>query len=164
MTGTPARGQLVAALALLAFAVVYLVSGLPLAVGTPGRPGPGLVPRGIAVLLLLGTVAHLLETLARPRPRPAGPATGTGRRHHRALAGIVAGTLAYPFILEPLKFVAATAAVAFVMLVLLRPGRPVRSLLLATGLAVAFFVVFSRLLGVALPSGPLEHLLFRVGR
>ncbi len=162
MTGARARGQLVAALALLAFAVVYLVSGLPLSAGTPGRPGPGLVPRAIAVLLLLCTVAHLLETLARPRP--AGPAAGSGPRRHRALAGIAAGTLAYPFILEPLKFLAATATVAFVMLVLLRPGRVGRSLLLAAGLALAFFVVFSRLLGVALPSGPLEHLLFRIGR
>lgn len=164
MTATRDRHQVAAAVALLAFALVYFLSALPLSMGTPGRPGPGLVPAVIGSLLVLCTAAHLVRTLRRSRPRPAAPTAVPARRNRLAIAGILASTIVYPLILEPLKFLLATAAVAFVMLVLLSPGRPVFSLFLALGMAVTFFVVFSRLLGVALPSGAVEHLVFQIVR
>jgi putative tricarboxylic transport membrane protein len=153
-----------ASIALFAFALFYFLSALPLRMGTPGTPGPGLVPAFIGGLLLVCTTAHLAGTLRRPPPRPAPDPALPARGNRGAIAGIVASTVVYPLILEPLKFLVATAAVAFVMLVVLRPGRLVFSLVLAVGMAVVAFVVFSRLLGVALPSGPLEHLLFQLGR
>jgi hypothetical protein len=50
------------------------------------------------------------------------------------------------------------------MLVLLKPSRTLFSFFLALGMAVGSFLIFSFLLGVALPSGFLEDLLFRIGR
>jgi putative tricarboxylic transport membrane protein len=164
VTATRDRHQVAAAVALFAFGLVYFLSALPLSMGTPGRPGPGLVPAVIGGLLVLCTSAHLVRTLRRSGTGHAVPTAVPARRNRLAIAGILASTIVYPLILEPLKFLLATAAVAFVMLVLLSPGRPVFSLFLALGMAVVFFVVFSRLLGVALPSGALEHLVFQIGR
>lgn len=163
MTAKRERQQLVAAAALFGFALFYGLSCLSLSIGTPGNPGPGLVPAVIGGLLLLCTSAHLVRTLRQSRPRDAADTAMPARRNRRAIAGILASTIVYPLILDPLKFLLATAVVAFAMLVLLSPGRPVLSLVLAAGMAVAFFVVFSRLLGVALPSGALEQLLLQVG-
>ena len=49
------------------------------------------------------------------------------------------------------------------MLALLKPSRSLFSFFLALGMAVGSFLVFSRFLGVALPSGFLEDFLFRIG-
>lgn len=164
MTARPGRAQVAAAVALAGFAAFYFLSALSLSQGTPARPGPGLVPLVIGSLLLLCTAGHLVATLARLRLGPGGAAAGWAGRNRRAVAGILASTVVYPLILEPLKFVVATAGVAFVMLALLSPGRLVVSLVLALGMTLAAFAVFARLLGVALPSGPLENALLQLGR
>lgn len=233
MTPTRGRARIVAALALFGFALFYLVSALPLGLGTRATPGPGLVPVAIGSVLLLCTIAHLVAILTRSRSGPAGvrgsrspgttgpatramaqtgpaaasgaspgaaaqggpaaasgaspgvqagpaPARGDatdaaapGGRDRYAVAGILACTIVYPLILDSLKFLVATAGTAAVMLVLLSPRHPSRghglrrmlaSLVLAAGMAVSAFVLFARLLGVALPSGPLEYLLFRAGQ
>jgi multisubunit Na+/H+ antiporter MnhB subunit len=72
-------------------------------------------------------------------------------------------TVVYPFILELMKFVISTSVVAFFMLFIMKPQRPLFSLCLALAMAVGSFLIFSRFLGVALPSGFLEELLFRIG-
>lgn len=153
-----------ASLALFAFALGYFLTALPLRMGRAATPGPGLVPLVIGGLLLLCTAAHLVATLARSRARPSAGAAGPRGKDRRAIAGVLASTIVYPLVLEPLKFLVATAGVALVLLVLLRSGRPLVALFQAVGMAVVAFVVFARLLGVALPSGPLEHLLFQAGR
>jgi putative tricarboxylic transport membrane protein len=164
VTAKRERDRILAAIVLFGFALFYFLSSLSLSMGTPGNPGPGVVPAAIGGLLLLCTTVHLVGTLRPSRPRQAAESALPARRNQRAVAGIVASTIVYPVILEPLKFLVATTAVAFVILALLSSGRLVFSLVLALGMAVVCFVVFSRLLGVALPSGPLEHLLFRIGR
>jgi putative tricarboxylic transport membrane protein len=158
------RQRTLAAAALLGFAVVYFQSALRLDRGTSSNPGPGLVPAAIGGLLLACTAIHLIGVLRSRSGEVEGAASippAAGNR--RAVVGILAATVVFPLILEPLKFVVATTVVAFVMLVLLNPRRPAFSLGLAVGMAVASFVIFSRLLGVALPGGPVEHLLLRIG-
>jgi hypothetical protein len=136
------RQRTLAAAALLGFAVVYFQSALRLDRGTSSNPGPGLVPAAIGGLLLACTAIHLIGVLRSRSGEVEGAASippAAGNR--RAVVGIL----------------------AFVMLVLLNPRRPAFSLGLAVGMAVASFVIFSRLLGVALPGGPVEHLLLRIG-
>jgi hypothetical protein len=57
----------------------------------------------------------------------------------------------------------ATLITVFLMLVLLRFKTLTFSFLTAIGITLISFVVFARLLGVALPSGLLEELIFRIG-
>lgn len=164
MEGKSRRKDRVTAVVLLGFSLIYFFSSLRLKVGTTHNPGPGFIPAVIGGLLLLCATFYLIGVFRITSPEAGAPDIRTGKeKNYRAIIGIIACTTVYPFILEILKFTFSTAAVAFAMLVLLRPQRPVFSFFLALGLSVGFFLVFSRLLGVALPSGFLEDFLFRVG-
>jgi hypothetical protein len=59
--------------------------------------------------------------------------------------------------------VVSTFVVTFMMLYLMKSRRPFRCLLLALAMALASFMIFSRLLGVGLPMGPIEIFLFNLG-
>jgi hypothetical protein len=132
--------------------------------GTFKYPGPGLIPVGIGALLLLCTGIYLAKVLRGKPPGEEKQAPSRGaRKNYLAIFGILGCTLAYPFLLEYGKFILSTFAVAYVMLVLLKPSRSLFPFILSLGLAVGSFLIFSLLLGVALPSGCLEDLLFRMG-
>jgi hypothetical protein len=110
------------------------------------------------------TAVYLIRVFAKKLPQEGlGKETAEAGRNYRAIFGILACTIAYPLILESLKFLVSTFAAAFAMLYLLKPQRPILAFILALVLAIGSFVIFSRLLGVALPSGFLETLLFRIG-
>jgi len=66
-------------------------------------------------------------------------------------------------ILETLKFLITTFVVSFFMFLALKPKKRAFALFLAAGMSVASFLIFSRLLGVALPMGFLETFFFRLG-
>jgi putative tricarboxylic transport membrane protein len=148
---------------LFALSLVYLLSCWKLKIGTVKNPGPGFIPVVIGILLLICTAAYLIRVFAARPGEKAAPQEIAGEKNYRAVVGIIAGTVIYPFILEPLKFIAATTALAFAMLLLLKPKKPVFSFLLALSLAVGCFLIFSRLLGMVLPSGFMEDFLFQVG-
>ena len=159
-----AKYQKITAFILFGFSLVYLFSSLRLKLGTFKNPGPGLIPVGIGGLLLLCTGIYLTRLLrAKPPGEENQAPIRRGQKNYLAIFGILGCTLAYPFLLEYGKFILSTFAVAYVMLVLLKPSRTLLSLFLALGLAVGSFLIFSLLLGVALPSGFLEVLLFRMG-
>lgn len=164
MEGKSRRKDKVTAVILFGFSLFYFISCLRLKLGTAKNPGPAFIPVAIGGLLLLCTALYLIRVFGAKSPgaERGGPAAEEGK-NYRAIIGIIACTVVYPFILETLKFTVSTLTVAFVMLVLLKPQRPVSSFFLALGMAVATFLVFSRLLGVALPSGFLEDFLFRIG-
>jgi hypothetical protein len=158
------RYQKITAFILFGFSLLYFFSSLRLKLGTLKYPGPGLIPVGIGGLLLLCTGIYLARVLRVKPPggkkREEGP---RGEKNYLAIFGILGCTLAYPFLLEYGKFVVSTFAVAYLMLVLLKPSRSLFSFFLALAMAVGSFLVFSRFLGVALPSGFLEDFLFRIG-
>jgi putative tricarboxylic transport membrane protein len=164
MEGNSVRNQKITAFILLGFACFYFFSSLRLKLGTFKNPGPGLIPVGVGGLLLLCTGIYLARLL---RMKPPGEKkqeqSPRGEKNYLAIFGILGCTLAYPFLLEYGKFIVSSFAVAYGMLVLLKPSKKLFSFFLALGMAVGSFLIFSRLLGVALPSGFLEELLFRVG-
>lgn len=132
--------------------------------GTLKNPGPGLIPAVLGVLLVGCTAFYLFQVFSKKTPENGDNKNrSTEGKNYRALAGVFACTLIYPFILEPLKFIISTFAAGSIMLVLLKPKKILFSCLLALGMAVGAFLIFSRLFGVALPSGFLENLLFRIG-
>ena len=115
------------------------------------------------ILLLASTGLHLLRVY---RGRPLGKPTVESpeeAKNYWAIAGILLCTAAYPLILETVKFIASTFIVGFAMLLLWKPRNYLSSFLFSLGMAVGCFFLFSRFFGVALPSGFIESLLFRIG-
>ncbi len=158
------RNQKIASLALIGFSLFYLISSFRYKIGTPRNPGPGLIPMAIGILLVILTTVYLIRVFGERLPQEKiGEETAEAERNYRRIYGILACTIVYPLILESLKFLVSTFAVAFAMLYLLKPQRPIWAALLALLLAVGSFVVFARLLNVAFPSGVLETFLFRIG-
>jgi putative tricarboxylic transport membrane protein len=158
------RNRKITAYALFAFSLFYLFFTLKLKMGTPKNPGPGFVPACIGILLILSTGYHLIGVLKACASegkieRTAPP----GEKNYLAIYGTLACTLLYPFILETLKFLISTFIVSFFMLLILQHRKPVFSFLIAFCISVVSFIVFSLILGVGLPNGPLEVLLFRIG-
>jgi hypothetical protein len=164
MIGNTPRNHKIIALFLFGFSLFYFLGSFRLKMGTLKIPGPGLIPAVIGILLVVCSGFYLFRVISQNRREstPKGK-SAEGNRNYRAIAGVLACTLSYPFILEPLKFIIATFAAGFVLLLLLRPRRPFSSGFLALSLAVGAFLVFSRLFGVALPRGFLEDLIFRIG-
>lgn len=158
------RNRKIISIALFAFSLIYLLSTLKLKMGTPKNPGPGFIPAWLGVLLIISTAFHLLRVFRRgstdETPDVSPP---KGKKDYKAILGILACTLVYPFILETFKFLISTFLVSFFMLFLLRPRNPISSSIIGFGISVVSFVVFSRFLGVGMPSGILETLLFRIG-
>jgi hypothetical protein len=164
MEGKSGRYEKITAWVLFGFSLVYFLGSLRMKMGTTRNPGPGFIPLITGSLLLLCTAAYLFRVLrAKPGGREEAKAAPRGEKNYLAIFGILGCTLAYPFLLEYGKFIVSTFAVAYVMLVLLKPSRSLFPFFLALGMAVGSFLIFSLLLGVALPSGFLEELLFRIG-
>jgi putative tricarboxylic transport membrane protein len=165
MEGKSRGREKATAAVLLGLSILYLFSSLRLRMGNLRNPGPSLIPAVIGGLLLLCTTVYLIRVF-RPQFRGGerGDTAPKEEKNYRAIVGIVACTTVYPFVLESLKFILSTWAAAFVMLVLMKPQKPLRSFVLAVAMSAGSFLVFSRLLGVALPSGFLEELVYRLGR
>jgi hypothetical protein len=149
------------ALGLFGIAVLYSIGCMELKLGTLRKPGPGLFPSLIAVALLLSTTAHLYKVFMK-KPEASAPAEGALAVNLRAWVGIAICVFAYPALLMTLNFVLSTFTTVFAMLVILRFKTWPVCLLVSLFTAIACFVVFAMLLGVALPSGFIETFLYRL--
>jgi putative tricarboxylic transport membrane protein len=158
------RTQKIVAFCLLLFALLYLILALRLKMGRPGNQGPGFVPLLIGVSLVGCTATLLLRLFkAKPAQEEADESAPGGGPRYRTLIGIVLSMAAYPLLLGPLNFIVSTWIACFAMMLFLKPRSYIASLLMSMGVAVGCFVIFASLFGVALPAGPLEGLLFRLG-
>jgi hypothetical protein len=143
---------------------LYLIFSLKLKIGTHKIMGPGFFPIFIGVLLIVCIGAHLMRLFKEKPEGEAAQATPFWKgRNYLAVIGILACTTAYPFVLGYLKFIVSTFLAGFAMLMFLKPKSIIFSCFLSLAMAVGFFLLFSRLFGVALPSGPIEDLLYRIG-
>jgi hypothetical protein len=131
--------------------------------GTLKNMGPGFFPLVIGSLLLVCTTTHLI-LLFREKPLNVeiNKTTPVKDKNFMAIIGLLVCTTAYPLMLEPLNFIISTLIIGFAMLILLKPRSVIFSFFLSLGMAVGCFLIFTRLFGVALPSGPVEELLFLI--
>ena len=149
---------------LLVFSLLYFFKGLSLQVGVPKNPGPGFIPFIIGVLLVLCTGFHLVRVFRKRDLEGKGEKTSEGeKKNYAAILGITACAVLFPLVLETLKFLMTTLVVSFFMFLVLKPKKRAFAFLLAAGMSVSSFLIFSRLLGVALPMGFLETFFFRLG-
>jgi putative tricarboxylic transport membrane protein len=128
---------------------IYLASQLPM--GRAGKPGPGIFPLLLSVVIGFLSLALLLTSL-RSKGESGGGETPASRWRIGYLLGEI---FLYAFLLRPLGFLIST----WIFLLLLKPvvkktWAPV--LLGASLLSVAFFIFFKYLLKVELPMGILS--------
>lgn len=162
MAETRSKAELTAAVVLLCFSLVYTLSALHLKIGRLNNPGAGLMPLLLGVGLFVCALVYLLrQALGRGHPAPSPHKDPKGWRAHRLPLGMVLPVVAYPFLLPRLGFLPATGIVVYSILLLLRFKAPWLSLLICITMTLSCYLLFARLLGVVLPVGPAEHLLFR---
>ena len=158
------KKEKITASVLWAFSFIYLYGCLRLKLGTVKNPGPGFIPALVAILLLLCTGTYFYKVFKGKRTEREITEKTTEREvNYRVVFGIVGSIVFYIVLLGYLKFIVTMLITVFLMLVLLRFKTLTFSFLTAIGITVISFVVFARLLGVALPSGILEELIFRIG-
>jgi len=149
---------------LLFFSLLYCLKGLSLQVGVPKNPGPGFIPVIIGILLVSCTGFYMVRVFRkRDLEGKGGKTSEEEKKNYVAILGITACAILFPLILETLKFLMTTFVVSFFMFLALRPKKRAFALFLAAGMSVSSFLIFSRLLGVALPMGFLETFFFRIG-
>jgi len=164
MEGSYRAGEKITAAILLVFSLLYFFKGWGLQMGVPKNPGPGFIPFIIGALMVLCTGFHLVRVFRKGGPAGKGEGTSPGeKKNYAAILGITACAILFPLVLETLKFMTTTFFVSFFMFLVLKPKKRVFALLLAAGMSLSSFLVFSRLLGVALPMGFLESFFFRLG-
>ena len=149
------------ALGLFGIAVLYSIGCIGLKLGTLRKPGPGLFPSLIAAALLLCTALHTYKVFTK-KAETSAPPEGAQTVNLRAWAGIAICVFAYPALLMALDFVLSTFVTVMAMLLILRFKSWPVCLLVSLFTAIACFVVFAMLLGVALPSGFIEMFLYRL--
>jgi putative tricarboxylic transport membrane protein len=149
------------ALGLFGIAVLYSIGCIGLKLGTLRKPGPGLFPSLIATALLLSTAVHVCKVFTK-KAETSEPPEGAQAVNLRAWAGIAVCVFAYPALLMALDFVLSTFVTVMAMLLILRFKTWPVCLVVSLFTAVACFVVFAMLLGVALPSGFIETFLYRL--
>jgi putative tricarboxylic transport membrane protein len=172
--------DLVAGLAIALFGAWFLWQGTLLRAG-PGYAaiGPRVFPLIVGAGLLGSGLAILLGALAAPRermaPAPAGerasggPDRAAGRAAEagpaeepayetdwRTLLGVAALLAAYVLLFRPLGFILTSAAFLPAGARILGSDLWRRDLLAGVLLSVATYAVFTFLLGLELPAGPLE--------
>jgi putative tricarboxylic transport membrane protein len=144
----PSRG-LALPLAGLLVGAVYTAGTLWYPIGTPVAPGPGLFP------LLAGltmTVASAIALIAECRA-PSIVLSEPGESFRR-VPMLVAALLGYAIVLRPAGFLAASATLVALALVILGRRRASTVVAIAVALSAACYLTF-RLLGVPLPLGAL---------
>lgn len=138
------RKDFAAGLLLAAFGIAGLVLGSDLPLGTARRMGPGYVPFGLSILLLLmgGVIAAAAfvgtgEEIEPPRLRP--------------LVGIVAGGIAFAMLVDSGGILLATAGAIAGGAIADRTTRWGEAVILAVACAIFSAVVFVELLAVPIP-------------
>jgi putative tricarboxylic transport membrane protein len=147
----------VISLGILIFALVYLAGSISLKVGTGAKPGAGMFPTAVAVVLLAVAALHAWRTFRGKIEEDKGHSWT-----QLAPAGIAGTLVVYPFLLHLLSFMLSTFIVLFVLFRLLRFKTTLISFLTALGTTVLSFFIFDGLLGVTLPSGVMEQYILKI--
>ena len=142
-----------------AFLLAASVAILLAVTAIPGRggyttSGPRFVPLLVAIGLIALSALFLLRTFVRPDVALAERSAEEDAATHWATPGLImAVLLAYAFLLEPVGYPLATAAVFVALARILGSHALVRDVLAGLVLGFGLFTAFTQYLGVSLPAG-----------
>jgi putative tricarboxylic transport membrane protein len=148
-------GPRLAGLFLLAASAAILVgvTAIP-GRGGYGTAGPRFVPLIVAGGLILLSALYLLRTWWRPDVTLAERSAEEDDATHWVTPGLImVALLAYAFLLEPIGYPLATAAVFVALARVLGSHALVRDVLAGLVLGFGLFTAFTQYLGVSLPAG-----------
>lgn len=145
MTRVWSKGVLTG-LAFIAFGILGWALASGLAVGTGARMGPGYFPRIVSAALMLLGVMRLIAAY-RETPEPLDD------MHIRPLTLTITAVLAF-FFIDSLGLLLAIASVVIVSAFAARQSRPVETVAIAAVLCVFAWLLFVKMLGLAIPVWP----------
>lgn len=145
-------GDWIIALCTVLGALLYLYADAQLGAGTTDAVGPTVFPAVIGVGLLLSGLLLMVE-IRRRRPAAAPAAAAPGGHHRLLLLAMAAWTLIYYFAFEPVGYPIATVVYLFPMLAYFNRGRWITNALVAIGFTLVAYVLFAKMLKVAIPAG-----------
>jgi putative tricarboxylic transport membrane protein len=124
---------------------------------TANRPGPGLFPFIAAVGIGLIAAARLIQSIRTSLPDENAEAGTAGEM--RSVLYVIAGMLAYAFLLQSLGFIFCTFLLVAFYLKLIAARRWPVTLIFAAAVALVSHLFFAGLLNAELPRGLLDWLI-----
>ena len=141
---------------LLALAGLYWLSADQIKVSRlEGIVGAQAVPKGLAVSLAVLSVLLIAQGRLRTRPAaaPAGEAEAGESRANLRAAGMLLIGMGYLVVVGTIGYMPAVVGLVLATALYLGQSPSARLVLLAVGLAVLYYLIFVRLLGIPLPPG-----------
>jgi putative tricarboxylic transport membrane protein len=153
------RADLYLAIAVIVVAAIYLHADYGLRAANLGDPlGPKAFPALVGGGLVLSALLLLLETWKKRRALPesrAEPRRPVDKHVVLSLVAMVVWAGVYYYFFEILGYLIATPLFLFGLLSFFNKGRYLTNVLVALGFTAVVYLLFSILLGVPLPPGPL---------
>jgi putative tricarboxylic transport membrane protein len=121
-----------------------------------GIVGAQVVPKGLAISLAVLSILLIAQVLLRRRRAVAGPAgepEAGGLRAHLRAAGMLLIGMGYLAVVGTLGYMPALVLLVLASALYLGQSPSARLVLVAVGLAVLYYLIFVRLLGIPLPPG-----------
>jgi putative tricarboxylic transport membrane protein len=147
------------ALGLIALAGLYWLGADQIRVSRlEGIVGAQVVPKGLAVSLAILSVLLIAQNLLRTRRAAAGLPGGeegevSGTHAHLRAAGMLLIGIGYLAVVGTIGYLPAVILLVLATALYLGQSLSARLALLAVGLAVLYYLIFVRLLGIPLPPG-----------
>lgn len=143
--------EIAVGLCFAAVGIAFLIGAVKLTVGVPTEPKPGFFPFIDGVILVVLAALFLMQAWRGQ----AGEGTAFGSIRGPAI--VILTLILYVATLEWLGYVITTTVLSAVVLYVL-DTKPKALIPVSLGLALASYLLFSRLLGVTLPPGLLTFL------
>lgn len=157
--GRPRRfgSDAVTGVVVLAFAAFYLVASLaiPPSSFTNAAVGPRAMPIAIGAAMSIAAVALIVRGLRGPVEGGEIAQEGMPPQNPIRFAVVVGLLVAYILLFLPLGYVLSTFLFILATTMYLDRAHPVRNMVYALVFSLVVYYVFTGLLGVALPQGPL---------
>jgi putative tricarboxylic transport membrane protein len=140
-------------------AAIYLHADAGLPTARIGDPlGPKAFPALVGGGLILSAILLLLETWSKRRARAdtrVEPRSREEKHLYLVMVAMVAWAAVYYYFFETVGYLLATPVFLFGLLCYFNPRKHLTNALVALGFTAVVYLLFSILLGVPLPAGPL---------
>ena len=134
---------------------IYLAASLSLPVGKVGKPGPGMVPVGIGIILTVLCLLHVIEVFFFEKNRGVQKEEGgvLTRADVLRVIGVVSVLIVYMILFPVLGYTLSTIILMVAVLRLLQMHGWLRIVLISILTSGCSYYIFDRFLDVPLPKG-----------
>ena len=137
-------------------AIIYLIDGMELNIGTVGMPGEGFVPRVMGVFLLFCCAALLVQEMVSPKESEAknqASEEAPDAENARRPIWLMIALLIYAAVLPILGFVLSTLVLMLASLRIFEYRNWIGSCMIAAAATAVTYFVFEKWLQILFPPG-----------